>query len=99
MSEAIRKSTLFFVCLSGIIVPNFICSVQANDSLIGELESLRRTLRAGDPGRSTLTRRLADMYFDTAISMDKDNILAGVVTPQRNLKRIVKRPSPCITRR
>ena len=91
MSEAIRKSTLFFVCLSGIIVPNFICSVQANDSLIAELESLRRILRPGDPGRSTLTRRLADMYFDTAISMDKDNILAGVVTPTKKLKTYRKK--------
>ena len=59
----------------------------ANDTLIGELESLRKTLSPKDKSRSALTRRLADLYFDESIRMDKDNILKGVIVPTPKLKK------------
>lgn len=41
-------------------------SAQADMSLIKEMESLRNNVSLKDPTRSTLTLRLADMYFDEA---------------------------------
>ena len=87
MGLVIRKGILFLVCLSGVVSS----SLWANDALIKELESLRGTLRPGDASRPTLTRRLADMYFDAAMAMDKDNILKGIVTPTKKLKKYRKK--------
>ena len=58
-----------------------------DDNLIRELESLRSTIKRQDKSRPVLTRRLADVYFDAAIVMDKDNILKGIVVPTPKLRK------------
>lgn len=50
----------------------------ANDAaLIKDMEALRNSLPFKDPGRPTLTRRLADLYFEKSVVDDKNLILTG----------------------
>lgn len=52
--------------------------LRADDALlIKDMESLRDSLPFKDPGRPTLTRRLADLHFQTAVEKDKTLILTG----------------------
>ncbi|MCY4523894.1 MAG: tetratricopeptide repeat protein [Halobacteriovoraceae bacterium] len=87
MGKAIEGGFRLFIAIGLILTP----SLQANDSLIAELESLRKTLRPKDPSHSTLTRRLADLYFDAVIAMDKDNILKGITAPTKKLLKYQKK--------
>lgn len=65
----------------------------ADDSrLITDMESLRDSLPFKDPGRPTLTRRLADLYFQKVIVDDKNLILTG----KGNAAEIAKQRSRAI---
>ncbi len=51
---------------------------RADDAmLIKDMEALRNSLPFRDPGRPTLTRRLADLCFQKAVTDDKNLILTG----------------------
>lgn len=49
----------------------------SNKELISEMESLRKTLKPGTETRLELTRRLADLYYQDAVEVQKNNILNG----------------------
>jgi hypothetical protein len=48
-----------------------------NKELITEMESLRKTLKPGTETRLELTRRLADLYYQDAVEVQKNNVLKG----------------------
>lgn len=55
-------------------------------ALIKDMESLRDSLPFKDAGRPTLTRRLADLYFQQAVDADKELILHGKGNPNEVAK-------------
>ncbi len=75
-----------FVSMTLLMASLNIYSSERDAILIKDMESLRDSLPFKDAGRPTLTRRLADLYFQQAVEADKDLILHGLGNPNEVTK-------------
>lgn len=76
-----KKLVKTIVGTSLVLASISVYSSTRDAALIKDMESLRDSLPFKDAGRPTLTRRLADLYFQQAVDADKDLILHGKGNP------------------